>query len=93
MTDKHVVCTNMQDCHIGSVGIGSGGRHPEVETVMDVYRGIQSGDRYFTDDLIENKAARVRPYRCGMCGRETLRSDPDATTRNNLDNLSSCALF
>ena len=58
-------------------------------TVLEVYLAIDNGDRFYTEDQFGNRA-EVRKYKCA-CGRGSLRSAPDATRWNNLDNLRICS--
>ncbi|GAA1789304.1 hypothetical protein GCM10009795_038820 [Nocardioides hankookensis] len=58
-------------------------------TVSEVYRAMDRGERFYTEDQFGNRAA-VHKYNC-PCGRGSLRSAPDCTRWNNLDSLRICS--
>ena len=92
MTQKRIVCTEKSSGghgHILKVGIGTDpGKATDSETVSVVRSNIAAGDIYYTYG--GGKTALVRRYDCS-CGVKTIRSDSDATTANNLDNLRACS--
>lgn len=89
MSRYQIVCTDQPNCHIVSVGVGTDpDAANEKMTVQEVWRKLDAGHFFYTSDSYGNVAA-VRKYDC-PCGRGSLRSAPDATKANNLDNLRLC---
>lgn len=77
--------------HITHVGLGTMIEHyRERVPVATVRAAIRNGDRYYTVSPKTGKAALVEAYDCPSCKTGTIRSAPDSTTDNNLDNLSTC---
>jgi|HubBroStandDraft_1064217.scaffolds.fasta_scaffold417225_2 hypothetical protein len=60
----------------------------QVITVAKVYAWMRRGDDFYTWSPSTGKRAAVEPWRC--CGIDTLRSNADAVTDNNLDDLPAC---
>lgn len=91
-----IVCTELEHphSHITAVGASTGGELAEDRwTVAQVRNAIRTGNRrFYTYDPEAKKTADVEPYDAYVGGRliQTIRSSPDATVRNNLDNLRAC---
>lgn len=95
MADYRIVCTDQTECsqdgHIIGVGLGeSSGKANERLTVKEIYAAMDAGDRFYTRGATSGKTAWVRKFDC-PCGRGSLKSAPDRTTDNNLDNLRLCS--
>ncbi|MGE5595937.1 MAG: DUF3892 domain-containing protein [Hyphomicrobiales bacterium] len=96
MANYRIVCTNQEPtgaphtaAHIVSVGTGDSSGYSRTWSVLQVYQAMNLGDGFYTLGQQTGKRARVRQWRCS-CGRNTLKSEPDATYDNNLDSLPSC---
>jgi len=92
MSTYRVVCTEQTNCsqsgHIVGVGTGVNADKANASwTVQEVWTAIGQGDRFYTE--VDGFEADVQIYRC-PCGHGSLKSDPDATTANNLDSLRLC---
>jgi hypothetical protein len=92
VSTQQIVCTEQTGCsqsgHIVAVGVGDDSTSASSRwTVHEVWRGIDAGDVFYT--YADGKVALVHKYRCA-CGVDSLRSAPDSTTANNLDNLRLC---
>lgn len=70
--------------HITQIG-GVGARW----TVDQARAAIARGDVFYTVSRLTGKQARVLAFDCS-CGVKSLRSNADAVTDNNLDNLPNC---
>lgn len=98
MTRYRVVCTIQEPfekpheiAHIVSIGTGDDpGRASNKWDLKDVLDALDRGHTFFTKSPSTGKEASVNKYQCKTCGRTTIRSSPDATTDNNLDNLRRC---
>jgi hypothetical protein len=93
MTTYQISCTTQEpvsrpthDAHIVSVGTVGGVRW----TVAEVYAAMDEGHTFFTHGPLSGKGAWVQKWTCRTCHRATLRSYPDVTSDNNLDNLPRC---
>jgi hypothetical protein len=89
-----IVCCEQTGCarsgHIVAVGVGTDPSAASNRmTVSEVYSAMDRGVRFYTEDRYGNQAW-VHKYAC-PCGRGSLRSAPDCTTGNNLDNLRICS--
>jgi len=80
--------------HITHVGVGpNSGKAAKRLTVMEVRAQLRAGHRFYTQDLVTGRTAEVEPYDAPLPGGgvyRTIRSTPDATVGNNLDNLRAC---
>ncbi len=89
-----IVCTE-QDTptyhhHIKGVGTGDFPGFPNLRwSVAEVRQWIASGVRFYTVSPSTRRVANVEPFECA-CGRQTIRSTPDAIHDNNLDSLPIC---
>jgi Protein of unknown function (DUF3892) len=87
MASYRIVCVEKDD-HITAVGTGTNPRKASKRwTVAKVRERLDAGDRFYTEDGDGNQAD-VEPY-----GEQWIRTDPDAQTDNNLDNLRACRSF
>jgi Protein of unknown function (DUF3892) len=88
MANYRIVCVNHAPAgHIESVGVNQYGGdegYDEIWTVEDVRRLIGLGHRFYTVSPTTGAEADVEPY------DDTIRTNPDESTDNNLDNLPSC---
>ena len=92
---KRIVCTDQEPAgaghdaaHIVAGGIGSSNGNPDnLEDVETIRRNIRNGTTYYT--RYAGNRADVHPYTCS-CGTKTIRTDPDSSGANNLDNLPGC---
>lgn len=85
---EHAPCSHRHDGHIVAVGTGvSADKATDQWTVSQVLTAMGNGHRFYTQ--ANGFTALVNRYTC-PCGLVTLRSSPDATTANNLDNLRIC---
>ncbi|GAA1725873.1 DUF3892 domain-containing protein [Aeromicrobium alkaliterrae] len=94
MSDHRIVCCEQTGCstsgHIVAVGIGSDPKKAKKRmTVREVWTAMDDGDRFYTADA-DGNTAWVKKLWCG-CGKGSLKSEPDRTTANNLDNLRLCS--
>jgi hypothetical protein len=94
-TTLRIVCTELEHrhSHITAVGTSSGSdTADDWWTVAQVRNAIRDGWRFYTYDPVTERTADVEPYDAYIGGRviQTIRSSPDATVRNNLDNLRAC---
>lgn len=95
--DYRVICTTQEPAHVPhtaahivTVGTGLTTSHYDQQwTVAEVYRAMDTGHRFYTQSPSTGQIAFVRKWNCS-CGRPTLRSNPDAVSDNNLDNLPAC---
>ena len=93
--DHRIVCVNKEytHSHITLVGTGTNAQHwDRTWTVKEVREALERGDRFYTVSASSGKAAWVRADNCRVagCTIKTIRSNPDAVTDNNLDNMSGC---
>lgn len=58
-------------------------------TVSQAYDAMDKGDTFYTEKPKGSRAS-VKKFHCGECNFDTLRSGPDATKENNLDNMPNC---
>ncbi len=95
---KRIVCTEQQPvgqpashAHIVAVGIGaSTDKATERMTLDQVLLAMRTGDTFYTQGPTSGKEAAVKPEKCSKCGRDIIKSAPDAVHDNNLDNLQFC---
>lgn len=88
MADYRIICTiRDEDGAIGSIGInqydGDEG-YDFIWTVAEARTAIEDGHRLYTKSPSTGKEADVEPY------EDTIRTKPDDSTDNNLDNLPAC---
>lgn len=96
--DYRIVCTEQEPAqnpprhaHIVAVGTGSNPNQADQRlTLSQVIQKMDNGDRFYTKGLQSGKTAWVEKYWCSHCRKYHIRSSPDATTDNNLDNLRYC---
>jgi hypothetical protein len=89
-----VVCASKQHAHrhIMSVGTGTDDNAASlVWTVAQVRRKLGAGNRFYTTDS-RGRDADVERWTCNIdnCTYETIRTNPDQTTDNNLDQIRDC---
>ncbi len=96
MAAHRIVCVDMESCssgraeHVVAVGIDEQSNHAtNRQTVDQVLRALGIGEAYYTQ--AGNRTARVSKYSCSQCGRNFIRTHPDDTTVDNLDNLRACS--
>jgi hypothetical protein len=58
--------------------------------VLEVYEALDRNDTFYTYGPQSKKVALVEKFRCQPHNFDTLRTEPDALTDNNLDNLPRC---
>lgn len=93
-----IVCTEQepasqppQHAHIVAVGVGDDPNSAEDRFTLDeVIKKMDAGNKFYTKGVNSGKVARVEKYNCKYCRRTYIRSEPDATTDNNLDNIRTC---
>ena len=93
-----IVCTEQEPApnppkhaHIVAVGIGNDPNRADKRlTLNQVIHMMDNGDNFYTIGLQTGKSAWVEKYFCRSCNRYHIRSAPDHTTDNNLDNLRYC---
>jgi hypothetical protein len=77
--------------HIVEVGTGSNpDGYSKKWTLTQVLAAIDRGETFYTEGKQSGKRARVVKVQCDSCGRDIIRSSPDAVADNNLDNLRAC---
>jgi len=88
MADYRIVCVNhAPEGHIESVGVnrlGGDEGYDEIWSVEDVRRLIRLGYRFYTVSPSTGAEADVELY------DDTIRTNPDQVTDNNLDSLPAC---
>lgn len=93
---KRIVCTNQEPAgqdhdtaHIVEAGVGTSNGIPTKILDVDKIREdiLLNNEAYYTN--YGGNKADVDRYTCS-CGYETIRSDPDSFTGNNLDKLPDC---
>lgn len=92
MSTHQIVCTEQTRCtqagHIISVGTGTDSTSANAQwTVREVWDALDRGEVFYTYG--GGEVALVHKFHC-PCGRNSLRSAPDATIENNLDYLRLC---
>jgi hypothetical protein len=98
MARYRIVCTNQEPvnepnrtAHIVRVGTGStADRYDRLWTLNEVLLAMDRGDTFYTQGAQSGKVAEVEKYVCSGCRRTYIRSNADAVTDNNLDNLPRC---
>ena len=88
MTAYQVVCVETEEPHEGILAVGTsedgGTRATARWSVAKVRAAIKKGHRFYTVSPSTGDEADVELYGDGI------RTDPDAVTDNNLDNLRAC---
>lgn len=92
---KRIVCVETLHPHRHITHVGTGSDPDQANhrwTVMEVRQELRRGVRFYTMDPLTGATADVEPYDAHVGGQiiRTIRSTPDATPRNNLDNLRVC---
>jgi hypothetical protein len=100
MADYRIICTRQEPAslpndraHIVAVGTtvtNDASRYSRFWQLNEVLAAIDVGHTFHTLGLTSGKRAEVRKYNCPFCTRTHIRSNPDAVTDNNLDNLPTC---
>ncbi|MFI4991419.1 MAG: hypothetical protein ACHQHO_10970 [Solirubrobacterales bacterium] len=95
-TTRRIVCveTEHPHRHILAVGIGTEGSHAtERMTVSAVRSAIANGDVFYTVGSVTGEVALVSPDDCriGGCTIKTIRTHPDDTRDDNLDEMRVCS--
>jgi len=97
MSTYRIVCvkTEHPHRHIISVGVGgTAGAPSQTMTTKQVRDKIGGGDTFETYSPSTGKTAKVKKDTCKKdsppCTVETIRSESDAVTDNNLGNLATC---
>ena len=96
LMDYRIICTVQEPSavkpshgHIVRVGTGTSAKtYDRIWTVSEVYSAMSFGNRFMTYGEKSQKWAFVERFQC--CGRDTLRSAPDAVVDNNLESLPRC---
>ena len=99
MTEYRIVCTEQEPCnadtsraHIVAVGTGNEADSANQRWLLsEVVAALNTGDRFYTIGTSTGKRAEVETYNCGNCKTTHIRSNPDSTTDNNLDELRICS--
>jgi hypothetical protein len=94
-----IVCTDQEPAylppshaHIVAVGIGpNAGRAENRMTLTEVLTALDQGHVFYTYGEQSGRTALVRKAACPHCGRDIIKSAPDAVHDNNLDSLRYCA--
>lgn len=87
MTDGYRVVCVEKDKHIVAVGTSAAGGATADRrwTVAEVRQEIEGGARFYTVSPTTGEEADAEPF------EESIRTNPDEMTDNNLDDLRSCA--
>jgi hypothetical protein len=93
---KRIVCveTEHPHRHILAVGIGSeASKATERLTVSEVRTAIANGDVFYTVGSVTGDVALVSPDTCRIngCTIYTIRTHPDDTRDDNLDEMRVCS--
>lgn len=96
MSTYRIVCvdTEYPHRHILSVGTGTDpNKASQKWTTAQVRQALADGDRFYTKSPSTGAEADVHSDDCPEpgCSFKTIRSDADAVTDNNLDNLRGCS--
>jgi Protein of unknown function (DUF3892) len=93
VSEYRIVCTTKSKSspaathgHITSVKVGQGVATGATWQVSTVRFALDRGDTFYTEG--GGRKALVEKWSC--CGVETIRTKPDETKINNLDNLPAC---
>jgi hypothetical protein len=88
MADYRIICVNhAPEGHIASVGVntlGIGDGYDDIWTVEAARYAIEQHHRLYTVDPDTGKEADIELY------EDTIRTNPDQSTANNLDSLPPC---
>lgn len=98
MADYQIVCVDKAPSpsgahqHIVQAGTTTtGGSVPTRQwSVADVVRALSAGDTFYSTGGT-GRRARVSSYPCTSCGKTYIRTHPDDTLIDNLDNLRRCS--
>jgi hypothetical protein len=99
MASYRIICTTQEPAqlpndraHIVAVGTGtSASTYDRYWQLSEVLAAIDRGDTFHTFGETSRKTASVDKYKCPWCSQIHIRSNPDAVTDNNLDNLPNCS--
>lgn len=78
--------------HIVKIGTEDGDVCTRQWSLYQVLDAMEEGDVFYTQDKTSGKIASVVTCHCAQCNRTYIRSDTNAVTGNNLDNLPDRAL-
>lgn len=91
MASYRIVCANKEHPHRHIIDVGTGTTAQQWSqrwTVEEVRSALQAGHTFYT--VSESTGKRADTCRINGCTVRTIRSDADAVTDNNLDNLGGC---
>jgi hypothetical protein len=96
MATYRIVCVDTEYPHRHILAVGTGDDPDAASarwTTAQVRSALADGDRFFTVSPSTEARAEVRRDDCPEpgCTFKTIRSDADAVTDNNLDNLRACS--
>lgn len=88
---KQIICTSQEpvgkdhdQAHIVAAGTLLPRETLELEEIL---QEMDNGETFYTK--VNGERAEVHEYQCN-CGQTTIRTDPDSSEANNLDNLRDC---
>jgi hypothetical protein len=98
METRRIVCveTEHPHRHILAVGIGTEANKASYRlTTAEVRNAIANGDVFYTIGSVTGDSALVSPDDCriGGCTIKTIRTHPDDTRDDNLDEMRVCRTF
>jgi hypothetical protein len=98
MAALQIVCveTEHPHRHILAVGIGADADRASYRlTTADVRKAIADGDVFYTVGSVSGEVALVSPDNCRIagCTIKTIRTHPDDTRDDNLDEMRVCRAF
>jgi len=88
-TEQEPVTAPTTHAHIVAVGTGNGTANTRW-TLAQVIEAMDRGDVFYTQGERTGTLACVQKYVRTLCRRTYIRSTPNATRENNLDNLRRC---
>ena len=101
MAQYRIICTTQQPAqlpndraHIVAVGTidpgSTSSTYSKYWQLGEVLKAMDAKDEFYTLGEQSGKTAAVDKYVCPFCTQTHIRSAPDATKDNNLDNLPRC---
>ena len=75
--------------HIVEIGVADDVNPPPRLSAVEVGTMIDAGYLFYTQSPSSGRTALIEPYTC-HCGELSLRSNADAESEHNLDNLAVC---